>query len=431
MANNLRILTLRPSRSWVALFLILAALALAVGPVAAREPGVRGQPAGEVILPQADVAREVIELIPAATAISKQAQTVNVGVRNANPTPGQMTWAATVVEGAAFVTLRNANRTNFGGETNSFQADFKENHVGQRQARIRVISNQAQNSPQEVVITQAPSAADLAITKTGDPARVQVGNNVVYTIAVTNNDPGNRAVDVLVTDSLPAQLGFQATIAVEGFASCLNHPVGYQVCNLGEILPGETKKYKLIAQANLEATVINLATVSSATPDPNAGNNTAQEQTVLTRSADLELGKSAPVEVNAGEELVYAVTVINHGPADATGVELVDVLPDGVVFRSADGCVHDGSPRGGAVTCTIGNVPFATAVGRTITVLVPSDVVGLITNSATAATGDQPDADPANNTASADTTVKVSADLRVTKTDNRTTVVPGRRIRYR
>ncbi|MCP4661284.1 MAG: DUF11 domain-containing protein, partial [bacterium] len=190
--------------------------------------------------------------------------------------------------------------------------------------------------------------------------------------------------------------------------------------------------YKLIAQANLEATVTNLATVSSATPDSNAGNNTAQAQTVLTRSADLELGKSAPVEVHAGEELVYTVTVTNHGPADATGVELVDTLPDGVVFQSAaDGCVHDGSPRGGAVTCTVGNVASGTAIGRTITVLVSSAVVGLITNSATATTGDQPDADPANNTASADTTVRVSADLRVTKTDNRTTVVPGRRIRYR
>src|SRR5260370_632429 len=51
--------------------------------------------------------------------------------------------------------------------------------------------------------------ADLSITKTA-PATVVAGNQLTYTITVTNNGPSN-ATNVIVTDTLPAGVNFLST----------------------------------------------------------------------------------------------------------------------------------------------------------------------------------------------------------------------------
>ena len=67
--------------------------------------------------------------------------------------------------------------------------------------------------------------ADLAVTKTGLPDPVLVGSNLTYTVTVTNNGP-NNASNVMVTDTLPANVTFvsatpsQGTCAQIGRASC-------------------------------------------------------------------------------------------------------------------------------------------------------------------------------------------------------------------
>ena len=44
-------------------------------------------------------------------------------------------------------------------------------------------------------------------------------------------------------------------------------------------------------------------------------------------SADLEIEKSGPSEIIAGNELTYTITVTNNGPDTAQGVEVTDTLP--------------------------------------------------------------------------------------------------------
>jgi uncharacterized repeat protein (TIGR01451 family) len=102
--------------------------------------------------------------------------------------------------------------------------------------------------------------------------------------------------------------------------------------------------------------------------------------------------------VYVGEDITYELAVANAGPADATGVTLVDTLPVGVTFVSASaGCAE----AAGVVTCDIGDLAAGASVEITIVVTAPAEPATL-TNSAEVS-GEQPDSLVDNNTDSFDT----------------------------
>ena len=123
--------------------------------------------------------------------------------------------------------------------------------------------------------------------------------------------------------------------------------------------------------------------------------------------ADLSVTKSdSPDPVAERGEVTYAVTVANVGPAGATGVTLVDTLPD-AVFRSATpsqgACAREGKgQRGGVLTCDLG--ALAAGQGATVTIVVSPSRAGTITNTAVVR-ANEPDPDQADNKATETTTV--------------------------
>jgi uncharacterized repeat protein (TIGR01451 family) len=119
-----------------------------------------------------------------------------------------------------------------------------------------------------------------------------------------------------------------------------------------------------------------------------------QASVAVLTEADLSLVKDGPAMVYVGEDITYELTVANAGPADATGVMLIDTLPEGVTFVSASqGCVE----AAGIVTCDIGNLAAGESVQITIVVSAPAEP-GLLTNSAEVS-GEQPDSLVEDNTA--------------------------------
>src|SRR5205807_7857286 len=72
--------------------------------------------------------------------------------------------------------------------------------------------------------------ADLSITKTDSQDPVTEGNNLTYTITVTDNGP-NNATNVTVTDTLPANVTFVSATPAQG--SCSG--TSTITCNLGTI----------------------------------------------------------------------------------------------------------------------------------------------------------------------------------------------------
>ncbi len=118
---------------------------------------------------------------------------------------------------------------------------------------------------------------------------------------------------------------------------------------------------------------------------------------------DLALGKSAsPDPAFVNQELNYTIVLTNNGPTTATNVVVLDTLPGGVTFVSANASQGSCGEAGGVVSCTLG------ALGNnslaTVDIVVIPTMVGVITNTATV-TADQPDFLAANNTASTVTNV--------------------------
>src|SRR5262249_9699267 len=120
-------------------------------------------------------------------------------------------------------------------------------------------------------------------------------------------------------------------------------------------------------------------------------------------AADLSVSISVSPDPGAiGGRLTYHITVSNHGPQDATGVQLTNTLPAGVTFNSST--ISQGSCTGTAsVVCDVGALSRGSAANVTVVATTPN--AGLLADSAIV-TGDQPDSeiDPPSVTIVAGTT---------------------------
>ena len=129
--------------------------------------------------------------------------------------------------------------------------------------------------------------ADLGITKTG-PASIVAGNPLVYTITVTNTGPSDAA-GVVVSDATPTGLVF-----VSNAGDCTTaFP-----CALGVVPAGATRTITATFMVPITypglGPIVNVASVSSTTPDDTATNNTATVETTLNRNADVAIVRVSP-----------------------------------------------------------------------------------------------------------------------------------------
>ena len=171
--------------------------------------------------------------------------------------------------------------------------------------------------------------ADVAITKTG-PATILAGDDLVYTITVTNTGPSDAA-GVVVSDATPTGLVF-----VSNTGDCTTaFP-----CALGTLSPGAIRTINATFAVPITypgaGPIVNVASVSATTPDDVAANNTATVETTLNRNADVAIGKSvSPATMLVGQPTTFTVVVTNDGPARVTGLVVQDLLPAGLTFVSA------------------------------------------------------------------------------------------------
>jgi uncharacterized repeat protein (TIGR01451 family) len=142
--------------------------------------------------------------------------------------------------------------------------------------------------------TDIVPAADLAITKTvtGTPT---IGGTGSYTLTVTNRGP-STATDVVVTDALPAAL--TATGATGDGWTCTLEDAGSAVtCTRPTLAPGASAAIVLtvtvgdpdVASGVAGTSIVNTATVTSPTPDPDLTNNSGSATVVPTRRGQLPL----------------------------------------------------------------------------------------------------------------------------------------------
>lgn len=143
------------------------------------------------------------------------------------------------------------------------------------------------------------TVADVAVSMTATPNRVVLGDNIVYTITMTNRGP-NNATNVVLVENLSPALGLVKTGQSQGTVAITNNQLTFK---MGTIPTNGSASVSITAQSILQA---DIATTSSVLVlgdvDPIPENNFASVGTLR--------GKSG---VNGG-----AISFANDGPAPAT-----------------------------------------------------------------------------------------------------------------
>ncbi|MGH3690419.1 MAG: DUF7507 domain-containing protein [Microbacterium sp.] len=269
-------------------------------------------------------------------------------------------------------------------------------------AADRDTTNNASSVDVEVV-----QSADLSILKTA-PTTGEPGSPFTYTLTVANGGP-SVARGASLTDALPA--GFLNATASGADCSIVGGTVG---CELGDIAPGGSVVVQVTGTWSTTATgvVSNTATTTSATPDPNTGNNTSTVDVTLSPSADVSVVKTTSTPtVPLGGTATFEVTVTNEGPSAAAGVVLNELMPAGFMLTGATPSVGTWSMED--ARWTVGTLLPGESATLTVTATVHRE--GPLTNTATASSR-TPDPDTSNNTGTATVTVTPSADLAIVKT---------------
>ncbi|HSG61876.1 MAG TPA: DUF11 domain-containing protein, partial [Pseudomonadales bacterium] len=107
--------------------------------------------------------------------------------------------------------------------------------------------------------------ADLKVSKVVDNPSPIYGENVTYTIVVTN-DGNDTAENVVMTDELPSGLTFVS-------ASSANYSAADGIWSVGDLASGASATLQIVAQVTSLGELNNIAVVSSDTFDPNEANN--------------------------------------------------------------------------------------------------------------------------------------------------------------
>jgi uncharacterized repeat protein (TIGR01451 family)/fimbrial isopeptide formation D2 family protein len=270
------------------------------------------------------------------------------------------------------------------------------------------------------------TSADLAITKTHTGDFV-VDQNATYTLTVDNLGPSDADAPV-VTDALPAGLTFVSASGTGWTCSAdpATGPGQTVTCTSTSALAATANAapISLVVAVGAPAYpgVTNTASVSSTTPDPVPGNNSASDPAVVSPLVDLQITKTivGSTTVSAGNELAYDLSVTNSGPTSDPGpVVVTDPLPTGLAYVSAAGpgwtCTVAATPPGRqTVTCTRAG---AFGVGVTSAIALTTRVATDVTTMANTATvaSSATDLHPSNNSSTATATVTPGAELVITK----------------
>ena len=112
------------------------------------------------------------------------------------------------------------------------------------------------------------------------PEPVVVGNNLTYTIGVTNNGPA-AAANVSVTQLLPSGVVFVSASSSQGEFSQAG---GVVTASLGKLSYGGSATITVVVLPAITGTITSTASVASEQPDPDPSNNSA---TVVSQSNPL------------------------------------------------------------------------------------------------------------------------------------------------
>jgi uncharacterized repeat protein (TIGR01451 family) len=368
---------------------------------------------------------DIVKLAP-ETAVAGMEMTYSLVVTNNGPSvatnvtisdvvPGGLTF----VSGADCDVKMNVLRCDAGilpvGGNKPFSVIFKIDPAatGKIENTAGVTSTETPTETTTTVTTTLTSLVDLDLVKEA-PATAVAGTEMTYALVVTNNGP-SVGTDVTVSDVVPNGL---MLLSASPACSVPNGVLTCQIDVLG-VKGGQTFTATFSINAGAEGEIVNTAVVTS-TETPTETSSIVT--TTLTSLADLDIIKSAPATVTAGEDLTYTLWVTNNGPSVANNVSVSDTVPAGLALVNAPAQCN---VTDGVLICDAGKLLVNTGVHFDITFSVAADVRGVITNTATVTSTET----PTETTTTVTTTVTAVTDLTIEKTGP-ATAIPGDGVSY-
>jgi uncharacterized repeat protein (TIGR01451 family) len=175
--------------------------------------------------------------------------------------------------------------------------------------------------------------ADLSVIQTASASSAGLGENLTYTIQVTNNSLVT-AKGVTLIETLPEQVTF-----VSASLTPSEQTDNIFTFNLSDLAGGESKTIEIsLITPTLAGTITSSAVVTSETSDPDVTNDIVSLSTEVTppELPDLAVTRiDSSGAVNLGQTYSYALTVTNNGSSTATGVVLTENLHSGTNLISA------------------------------------------------------------------------------------------------
>ena len=321
------------------------------------------------------------------------------------------------------------------GSGNPFSYSFSGSHTyaqpGSFDVTVSVTDTDGATGTSAATVVNVAPVADVSVVKTG-PATVTAGNDITYTITLSNAGPAD-AQSVVLSDTVPTGTTFSSLSTGPGdpdnfdlaFVNSQATATATAPIAAGNQDVFTFVVFALASDAN-NSTISNTASETSTTADLVPGNNSSTVNSTVAAIADLKVTKGGPATITAGTDATYTITLTNNGPSDAQNVSLTDAVPAGTTFVSANPVAAsnpDGfsySEVGGTITGTPTGGVVAASNQDVFTVVVhalssdPNN--STVTNTANVATTTTDNGPVGNFTSTVNSTVAAVADVHITKT---------------
>jgi len=278
---------------------------------------------------------------------------------------------------------------------------------------------------------KALPAADLALTKSVNISTPDEGDNVTFTLTLTNNGPSN-ATSIKVTDLLPPGLTY---VSDTGTGSYYNPATG--IWSINTLAANNNVSLDIVASVDPGTSltsITNTAAITARSPavDPDPSNNSATASVAVT-GADIALTLSADtITPNGGDTVVFTLTATNNGSYDATGIVLTDL------WNIAELTYVSSNPSAGSYSYTAGSGsgtwtlgPLANGASETLEITATVNATSNASINKTAAISSVDQSDPISTNDSASVPLYVDGtDLRLTKNVDNPTPDVGDTITY-
>jgi uncharacterized repeat protein (TIGR01451 family) len=232
----------------------------------------------------------------------------------------------------------------------------------------------------DAFVTKITFQVSLTVTKSAASNPVFAGDDLSYTLQVTNAGP-DSATGVTLTDSLPATVNLISVQTSQGSYSQAGNTLTFQ---LGTLTAGASATISVVVVPTSPGAITNRAVLSSAETEPE---EVSLDTAVLSSVPVLNVTMvSVPDLVRVGAVLTYSIALINQGPGVITGLSLVDILPSGMEFIAIHASQSDPPDSEEPVTYNLDLLPGGEAA--LVEIVVIPRISGAFTNTVSV-TGNQ------------------------------------------